>query len=260
MPNLTKLIKHVRFFISTFVDKELTLFAASLSYYTIFAIIPIVLIVLTLLTFLPTFSQHYETIKVFIFSNIMPVTSETIIGHIDGFLVNSAKMGFIGIVMILLASVLFFNNFEHITNKIFHAKPRGIFKFLRAYFGMFILILSALGISFFIRAEFGAIDLVGYIIVWVLFFLIFQFTPNAKVRLKASLISSFVVAIVFTLSKNVFIEYVLYTKSYTTIYGSFAILMFLFLWIYISWIIFIYGLKLCYMINRIYKKTEAKGK
>ena len=65
---------------------------------------------------------------------------------------------------------------------------------------------------------------------------------------------------VFSISNNAFIEYVFYNKSYTTMYGSFAIMMFLFLWIYVSWIIFIYGLKLCYMINRIYEKRDIKNK
>ena len=87
------LYRHTKFFIRTFIDKELTLFAASLSFYTIFTIIPLLLIMLTLLTSLPTFSEYYEGIKSFIFSNLMPINSEAIMQHIDGFLANSAKMG-----------------------------------------------------------------------------------------------------------------------------------------------------------------------
>lgn len=273
MLNLTKLLKHTRFFISTFVDKELTLFAASLSYYTIFTIIPLLLIMLTLLTSLPTFAEHYETIKGFIFSNLMPVNSEAIMGHIDGFLANSAKMGVIGLVMILVASLLFFENFEYIANKIFHAKSRTLWESVTTYWTLMTLTPIALGVSFFITAKLAIViesssvtsginilPIVPYIIIWALFFLIFQIGPNTKVNAKASLISSFIISIVFSISKNAFIEYVFYNKSYTTMYGSFAILMFLFLWIYVSWIIFIYGLKLCYMIDRIYKKREIEDK
>ena len=117
-----EIYKKVKPFITSFIDKDLTLFAASLSFYTIFTIIPLLLIMLTLLTSLPSFAEHYETIKVFIFSNLMPVNSEAIMGHIDGFLKNSAKMGVIGLAMILVASLLFFKNFEYIANKII-AKP-----------------------------------------------------------------------------------------------------------------------------------------
>jgi len=265
--------RHIKFFISTFVDKELTLFAASLSYYTIFTIIPLLLIMLTLLTSLPSFAEYYDSIKTFIFSNLMPVNSEAVMGHIDGFLANSAKMGVIGLIMILVASLLFFKNFEYIANKIFHAKPRTLWESVTTYWTMLTLTPIALGASFYMTAQLAImiksntltsgmniLPIVPYVIIWALFFLIFQIGANTKINPKASLISSFVISIVFSISKNAFIEYVFYNKSYTTMYGSFAIMMFLFLWIYVSWIIFIYGLKLCYMINRVYQKKEAQTK
>ena len=267
------IFRHVKFFIGTFIDKELTLFAASLSFYTIFTIIPLLLIMLTLLTSLPSFAEHYITIKTFIFSNLMPVNSEAIMGHIDGFLENSAKMGIIGLVMILVASLLFFKNFEYIANKIFHAKPRTLWESVTTYWTMLTLTPIALGASFYITgyiatlmasnsltAGLNILPLVPYIIIWALFFLLFQISANIKINPKASLMSSLLVSVVFSVSKNAFIYYVFLNKSYSTMYGSFAIVMFLFLWIYVSWIIFIYGLKLCHIINRVYENREAKAK
>ena len=267
------IFRHTKFFIGTFIDKELTLFAASLSFYTIFTIIPLLLIMLTLLTSLPSFTEYYETIKIFIFSNLMPVNSEAIMGHIDGFLANSAKMGMIGLIMILVASMLFFKNFEYIANKIFHAKPRTLWESVTTYWTMLTLTPIALGASFYITGYIATLmasnsltsgldilPLVPYIIIWALFFLLFQISANVKINPKAALSSSFLVSVVFSISKNAFIYYVFLNKSYTTMYGSFAILMFLFLWIYVSWIIFIYGLKLCYIINRVYENREAKSK
>jgi len=271
MSNFHYLYRHLRFFITTFIDKELTLFAASLSYYTIFTIIPLLLITLTLLTSLPSFSEHYESIKVFIFSNLMPVNSESIMEYIDMFLQNSTKMGVIGLIMVLGASLLFFKNFEYIANRIFHAKSRTLWESVTTYWTLMTLTPIALGVSFYITAKLAVmiesssitsgvniLPLIPYLIIWALFFLIFKIGPNTKVNTKAALISSFVISIVFSISKNAFIEYVFYNKAYTTMYGSFAILMFLFLWIYVSWIIFIYGLKLCYMINRIYENRQSK--
>jgi len=131
----------------------------------------------------------------------------------------------------------------------------------------------ALGASFYITGYIATLmasnsltsgldilPLVPYVIIWALFFLLFQISANVKINPKASLISSFLISVVFSISKNAFIYYVFLNKSYTTMYGSFAILMFLFLWIYVSWIIFIYGLKLCYIINRVYENRDAKTK
>jgi len=268
---LLKLYVHLKFFVSTFIDKELTLYAASLSFYTIFTIIPLLLIMLTLLTSLPSFAEHYESIKIFIFSNLMPVNSESIMGHIDGFLANSAKMGTIGLVAVLVASLLFFKNFEYIANRIFHASSRSLWESITTYWTMLTLTPLALGVSFYITGYIATLmasnsltsglnilPLVPYLIIWALFFLLFQISANTRISPKASLLSSFVISIVFSLSKNAFIYYVFINKSYTTMYGSFAILMFLFLWIYLSWIIFIYGLKLCYILNKIYMKKQKE--
>lgn len=264
-----KIFKHTKIFVKSFIDKELTLFAASLSFYTIFTIIPLLLIMLTLLTSLPSFAEHYESIKIFIFSNLMPVNSEAIMGYIDGFLKNSAKMGVIGLVMMLVASLLFFKNFEYIANKIFHAQPRTLWESITTYWTLLTLTPLALGVSFYITgyiatlmasntltSGFNILPLLPYVIIWGLFFLIFQIAANAKINPKASAISSFIISIVFSISKNAFIYYVFLNKAYSTMYGSFAIIMFLFLWIYASWIIFIYGLKLCYIINGIYKQRD----
>ncbi|WP_428738326.1 YihY family inner membrane protein [Sulfurimonas sp.] len=266
-----ELYKQVKLFVLSFVDKELTLFAASLSFYTIFTIIPLLIIMMSLLTSLPSFQEHYESIKTFIFSNLVPVQSEMIIEKIDGFLENSAKMGIMSLAAVLVASLLFFKNFEYIANRIFHAKSRGLWESITTYWTMMTLTPIGLGISFYITGKIATLmgsneltsslnilPLIPYIIIWGLFFLIFQIGPNAKVDPKASAVSSFIVSVIFSFSKNGFIYYVFLNKSYTTMYGSFAIVMFLFLWIYVSWIIFLYGLKLCQIIDTIYKNKKSK--
>jgi len=262
-----KVIAHVKLFIFSFVDKELTLFAASLSFYTIFTIIPLLLIMMTLLTSMPSFQDHYLKIQNFIFSNLMPVNSEAVMTQINGFLENSSKMGIVSFAAILVSSLLFFKNFEYIANRIFHAESRNLWESITTYWTMLTLTPIALGISFYITGYIATLmasnsltsglnilPLIPYIIIWALFFLIFQIGPNAKVNPKASLISSLIISVIFSLSKNAFIYYVFLNKSYTTMYGSFAIAMFLFLWIYVSWLIFIYGLKLCYLIDKMYRK------
>ena len=265
------IVKNIKFWVHTFIDKELTLFAASLSFYTIFSIIPLLLIFLALLTLLPDFAQSYESIKSFIFSNLLPVNSEIIIGHIDGFLLNATNIGIIGLAMIVVSSLLFFNNFEYIANKIFRAAPRTFFAQMLLYLEVLILTPLMLGASFYISGYIATLiasnrlteglnilPFVPYLLNWSLFFVLYKIVPNVKVNTKSALISSFIISIIFSISKNAFIYYVFLNKAYTTMYGSFAIIIFLFLWIYISWVIFIYGLKLCHIIDGIYKYRESE--
>jgi len=264
-----KLYKHTKFFLKTFIDKELTLFAASLSFYTIFTIIPLLLIMMTLITSLPSFGNIYEKIQGYIFSNLMPVNSELVMNQINGFLANSSKMGVMGTTMIIIASLLFFQNFEYIANKIFKAKKRSLWEGITTYWTLMTLTPIGLGVSFYVTAKIAAmmaqnsytsginiLPLIPYLITWGLFFVIFQIAANTKINPKASALASLLTAIAFNIAKNGFVFYVVMNKSYTTMYGSFAILIFLFLWIYISWIVFIYGLKLCHIFNETLKKKQ----
>lgn len=264
------LYRHAKFFITSFIDKDLTFYAASLSFYTIFTIIPLLIIMLTLMTSLPSFSDYYEKIQDFIFSNLMPVNSDIVMQQINGFLQNSSEMGIMSFAMVIVSSLLFFQNFEYIANKIFHVQKRGIWESLTTFWTLLTLTPIALGVSFYITgymailmagneltSGINILPYIPYLIIWGLFFIIFQISANTKIYAKASMLSSFVTSVVFSISKNAFIYYVFYNKSYATMYGSFSIVMFLFLWIYFSWIIFIYGLKLCYLINRIYQNRET---
>ena len=264
-----KLLAHTKFIISTFMDKELTLFAASLSFYTIFSFIPLLLIMMTFLTSLEVFSDIYLKMQDLIFSNLLPVNSELVMEYIDNFLQNSIGISILSTIMLFISSIFFYQNYEFITNRVFHAPQRSLVKSLGVYLFMLIVTPTALGIAFFISAE--AVDLmsyatinltplVPYFIIWVLFFVLFKVSANIKVNIRAALISSFIISVVFSIAKSMFIYYVFVNQSYTTIYGSFAVLIFLFLWIYLSWIIFIFGLKLCYLINRVYCHKEAKCK
>lgn len=268
---IEKLYGYLKLFFGTFMDKDLTFYAASLSFYTLFAIIPLLLIVLTLFTSLPNFANYYQMIEEFIFSNLMPVNSTAVMEHINEFLQNSVEMSMMSFVMVLISSLLFFQNFEYIANKIFHTQKRSFWQSVTIFWTLLTLTPLGLGVSFYMTgyvanlmashaytSEINILPTIPYLIIWALFFLIFQISANTKIYVKASLVSSLIASLAFSFAKNAFIYYVFYDKSYTTMYGSFSIVIFLILWIYVSWIVFIYGLKLCYLLHSVYEDKGAK--
>ncbi len=249
------------------MDKELTLFAASLSFYTIFSFIPLLLILMMFLTSLEIFSDIYMRLQDFIFKNLLPVNSEIVMEYIDSFLQNSVGISIFSTMMLFLSSVFFYQNYEFIANRAFKAPQRNFLQSMKVYFLMLIITPIALSIVFYLSGAFvtlaGSANInltssMPFVIIWILFLILYKFSANAKVHFRAALVSSFIISVVFSISKSIFIYYVFVNQSYTTIYGSFAVLIFLFLWIYVSWIIFIFGLKLCYLINRFYCHKYAK--
>jgi membrane protein len=89
-----------------------------------------------------------------------------------------------------------------------------------------------------------------YFIIWMVFYILYQVSANTHITISSALISSFIASLVWYLSKSAFVYYVVYNKTYTNIYGSIATLLFFFLWIYISWAIFLHGLKFCDLLNK----------
>lgn len=273
-------LKHIKFsykiirtYITSLFDRDITFYASSLSFYTLFTLVPVMLIVLSISTSLTSFDSFYGNIKSFIMNNIVPVDSEVFSTFIDSFMQNSIKLSIMGMIAIIVSSMLFFQNFEYIVNKIFKTPARGFWQSLSIYWTLVTLTPIGIVFSFYLSNELQmflgnnnfsraleALELFPYLIIWALFFLIYKISANADISNRAAGISSFAVSLTWYLAKVGFVIYVLdKNQMYATIYGSFSTLIFFFLWIYVSWIIFIYGLKLCYTIEKVSKETKIEN-
>jgi len=238
------------------IMNEITMYAAAMSFYTIFSLVPIILIMLSIFSNSPFFGEFYSKLEHFIASNILPTNQELISEYLKNFLSNSSKMGLIGGFYILVTSILFFDNYEDMISQIFKQEKRNLWEKIKLYWTMLTLfplmfagaLFLSIKFQFFLnQSEYTSwikmAKIVPFIIIWMTFFLSYKFTLIDE-KTKSTIISSFVVTVTFFILKNLFIYYVLINKTYSTIYGSISLLMFLFLWIYINWIIYISGIYL----------------
>jgi len=258
--------RHIRLFVLMMFDRDITVYASSLSFYTIFTVVPLLIISLSLIANVPVFNEQYAKIQLFIFDNIMPVHTEAIAGYLQSFFDNSVQLGIIGFTTMIVSSLLFFQNFEHIVEKIFKSPQRQLWDAITTYWTLITLTPIVLIASMSLRAylqvnihgiALHALSIFPFLLLWGIFFVVYKIAVNADVSSRAAAISSFVVAIIWGVAKNSFVQYVFFNKTYATMYGSFSALIFFFLWIYVSWIIVIYGMKLCYLINRAYQSNTS---
>ncbi len=246
-----------------FIDHNLLHYASSLSFHTILALIPILLISLYLFVHLDFFAPHLETIKQFIFSSIIPVQQEYVAQNIDAFMENAYKMGILGLIFVLYVSVMFFDDFEYVINRIYGVPPRKFFHSISIYLTMVILMPLGVAASFYLTIKanlliagfeythwINILSIASFLITWLVFYIVYKISPNIYVHKRAALLSSFAASLIWYISKNLFVFYVTFNKTYTTLYGSFSTMMFFLIWIYLSWIIFLYGVKLCVWLNR----------
>jgi membrane protein len=266
-PQFTKILKHYYIFLRDFLgdlfDSRLGHYASSLSWSTLFSIIPFLVIMLAIFTTMPLFNTMYAKVEELIFTNLMPTESKVIMEYLNTFVENSDKLGYMGALYVIFAAVMFFKDYDYIVNDIFSTPKRSIWQAAKTYLLLVIIIPAMMASSFYLSSFIqGYLDrssitsiihlytFIPYFIVWMIFYIAYQLSANTHVEVSAALISSFITSLVWYLSKSAFVFYVIHNKTYASIYGSISTLLFFFLWIYISWAIFIHGLKFCALLNK----------
>ena len=233
--------------IKSFFDDDTTYYAASLSFFTIFAFLPILALIIAVISNFNLFTPYLNELMNYIVENINPTHSQIIANSINLFLSNTNQLGYLGIGYMLFIFTMFFNDYEYIISKIHNINKRPIYISFFIYF-IVLLILPILFAGFIYILQFNENDIIttllSYLAGWLFFIILFKVSVNKKASFKSLLQSSLATMAILTITKNLFVYYIIYNKTYTTIYGSFSTLLFLFVWIYVSWIIYLYGIKL----------------
>jgi membrane protein len=176
----------------------------------------------------------------------------------------------------IVASTFFFatifsmlGNIESTMNRIWHArKQRSFFKRLRDFtlFMMFgpALVVVGSAANIFISANiinllpeilqsslsFLTSFLVPIGIFTLLFFLIYQAMPNRAIKPKSSFFAAIFAGTAFQILQYYYFNIQMSISAYNTIYGSFAALPLLLIWLRMSWVIILFGAELAYGIEQ----------
>jgi len=248
-----------RDFFKDLFDDRIGFYAASMSWSTLFFIIPLVVILLSLMTYMPFFDNLYQSVHDLLAQNMLPTNSKLIMDYIDTFVSNAGKMGLMGVGYVVFAAIMFFRDYDHVVNDIFEQPRRTLLKAIKAYIILMLMVPMLLGVSIWISSVLSLLPwashlhldvLLPFAIIWGLFYITYQLSPKDNIKPTSAFVSSFLSSMVWYLSKSAFVFYVVYNRTYTSIYGSVSTILFFFLWIYISWAIFLHGLRFCYIIDR----------
>jgi membrane protein len=85
-----------------------------------------------------------------------------------------------------------------------------------------------------------------YVLIWALFTILYIIMPNTKVNFKAGLLGGVVAGTLYQIAQGAYISFQIGAARYNAIYGSFAALPLLLMWIQISWWIVLFGAELSF--------------
>jgi membrane protein len=90
------------------------------------------------------------------------------------------------------------------------------------------------------------LQLLPYILTWMLFVMIFLVMPNVRVKPSSAIIGGIIAGTLFQLLQGGYIYIQVLLSRYNVVYGSFAALPFFLIWLQLSWMIVLFGAQIAY--------------
>jgi membrane protein len=177
------------------------------------------------------------------------------------------SIGVFGLILFIYAAVALADSTEHLFNRIYDAPAqRPIHLRIAIHWSIITLGSGLLAMSLYLSSQvvdwFGTIGagsttkvvlnhLLSIGASWVLLFLLYALMPNTRVAVQAAAVGSLVGSLLWEAAKFGFQIYVVKAVPYSAIYGSIGLIPLFLLWIYVTWLIVLFGLILTYTLQTL---------
>ncbi len=266
-----RIVKTVNLTIQSFLNRDLQIKSMAITYQTIFAMVP----ALALLLAISKGFGFQEIVQNELYT-YFPSQSKALgaaLGFVDSYLAEASSgiLVGVGLIVLLWTLISLLSNIEDAFNNIWDIRSnRNIIQKVRDYIAIFLLIpvlmILSSGISIFMSSTILAVvpfeflspfvntllELSPVVLCWAAFSLCFWLIPNTKVSFKYAAISGLLCALAFELLQVLFLGGQIYVSKYNAIYGSFAFLPLLLIWLQISWLLLLSGCGLTYALQNIF--------
>lgn len=254
-----KIIQALQFAVARGSEQHIGQVAGSLTFTTVLSLVPMLAVALALLTAFPLFAQLRIGFEQFMFENLMPAqTSGMVLKYINQFAAKAKGLTVIGLVFLVMVSISMLLTIDKAFNHIWRVKKRRpLLQRVLVYWavltlGPLLLGVSLLATSYLAGVSTGLVSdvpFLGRAVLEVLPLLLtggayaalFVVVPNREVLWRDALIGGFIAAFLIELTKQGFALYVTKYPTYTAVYGAFAAIPIFFLWIFLSWLVTLFG-------------------
>jgi membrane protein len=242
-----------------FREDRLGITASSLTFTTLIALVPLVTVMLALFAAFPVFARFRVDLEQYFLRSLVPDTiAKPVLGALTLFASKANELGAAGLVFLLVSALALMLTIDRTLNAIWRVrKPRPITQRVLVYWAAITLGPLLLGVSLSVTSTALAISrgLVGEVpgglapllasLPFALLVLamsgLFHYVPNTHVRWRHALAGGLFVAVGFEVAKAGLAWYVKAMPGISVVYGAFATLPILLLWIYLSWVIVLLG-------------------
>jgi membrane protein len=231
----------------------------SLTFTTLLALVPLITIMATVMTAFPVFDNVVETLRAYVASNLVPAGSSRLITvYMQQFTENAAKLTALGIVLLGVSAIMLMLTIDRAFNTIWRVKrPRSLIQRVLIYWSVLtigpMLIGGSLSLtSWLVTQSLGVgrqapeltvafLKLGPLFLTSVAFGFLYRTVPNRQVTVLDAVVGGIIAAFAFEAMKIGFGHFVANFASYKLVYGTFASLPILLVWIYLSWVVIVFA-------------------
>lgn len=272
--------------------------AAALSYYTIFGIVPLAIVAVLIFNSIPAYRETGDQLKRLVYQELRlttieypdpddPEKSVVFTEYLDQIInrffegLDKGSLGLVSAILTIWAALRLLSLIEIAFNHMWYVpKGRRFIHRVINYWALLTLgpLLLAVGLYATTRftilkdIEAGLLAAVGPLVSYLLsvlaLFLLYIIMPNAKVQAGPALWGAAVASLVWSFAKWGFGIYVLKLIPYSTMYGVLGLIPLGVFWVYVTWMIVLFGLQLAFVIQHFHvletaetpKAKEAEGR
>ena len=242
-----------------FREDRLALTASSLTFTTTIALVPFITVALAVFTAFPMFAKFQDVLQKWLIESLIPDNiARQVLGYLTQFAGKASKLGAAGLVILLSTALALTFTIDRTLNAIWRVpKPRPIAQRVLVYWGAITLGPLLLGASLTVTSYaltvsrgivavmpggLGfALDLLQFALMAGGMAALYYYVPNTRVRWAHACAGGVFVAAGLELAKKLLAVYLAKVPTYSLVYGAFATLPILLIWIYVAWLIVLLG-------------------
>ena len=242
-----------------FREDRLGLTAGSLTFTTVIALVPLVTVMLAIFSAFPIFGQFQDALQKYLLQSLVPEgIARPVLGAVTQFAAKAHRLGAVGLGVLALTAISLMLTIDRTLNALWRVRqPRPLGQRVLVYWaaatlGPLLLGASLTLTSYAVSASKGwvgalpgglglLLDLLEFLMLAGGMAALFRCVPNTAVRWRHAVAGGVFVALGVEAAKAALGWYLLKVPTYNTIYGAFATVPIFLVWLYLVWLVVLFG-------------------
>lgn len=263
-----RIIKTLNLTVKSFLSADLQSTACALTYRLLLAIVPALALLFAIGRGFGF--QNILTSQLLGYFPSQRHALEVAMQFVDSYLAQASEGVFVGVGIIVLMWTLIslISSVEDAFNRIWCIKQgRTMWRKITDYTAIFIILpimmVCGSGLTAFMQSSVedylpfmtplltASLDIASVLLIWLFFTGLYMLVPNTKVKFKNALPAGILAGVAFQVLQWLFVSGQIYVSKYNAIYGGFAFLPLLLIWLQLVWLFTLTGALLCYSAQSI---------